>query len=385
MAALLSPSIYLDYNATTPLDPEVRALMAEALVFGNPSSMHQVGQEACRWLDRARVEVASLLGAATEDIIFTSGGTEANNLAILGVIRAMGDVKGSIVTSAIEHHSVLGPCERLQSQGRKIITLPVDSTGCLSLAALSAAQDQQVLLYSVMLANNDTGILQPISQVVKAARAQEAWIHTDAVQAVGKIPLDVRALDVDLLSLSAHKIYGPKGVGALYVRRGVKLEPLACGGKQERALRPGTENLLGIIGFGKACALAASRLEVDRVRISSLRELFEKLVKARIEGVHVNGSGERVPTTSNLRFTGIDGEAILIHLDLCGISVSLGSACSSASKKPSHVILAMGQTEAEARSSVRFSFGRETTEEEVMRTVEHLVATVAQLGGVVHG
>lgn len=359
--------------------------MVEAASFGNPSSMHQVGQEARRWVDRARVEVAQLLGAATEDIIFTSGGTEANNLAIQGVTRSAKDADGAVVTSAIEHHSVLGPCEHLQRQGRKVMFLPVDSHGRLSLPALTASQGSRAALYSIMLANNDTGVIQPMSEVVKVARASGAWVHTDAVQAVGKIPLDVRTMDVDLLSLSSHKIYGPKGVGALYVRRGVSLEPLIYGGKQERSLRPGSENLLGIIGFGKACVRAAARLTADRARLSSLRDLFETCVTARIPGVHVNGAGERVPTTSNLRFAGIDGEAILINLDLMRISVSLGSACSSGSKDPSHVILAMGQTEAEARSSVRFSFGRETTEADILHTVDCLAVIVTNLGGKAHG
>jgi cysteine desulfurase len=385
LAALLSSSIYLDHNATTPLDPEVRAVMIEAVPFGNPSSMHQVGQEARRWVDRARVEVAKLLGSATEDIIFTSGGTEANNLAIIGVTRSAIGAEGAVVTSAIEHHSVLAPCEHLQRQGRKVLFLPVDLNGCLSLPALAASQGSRAALYSIMLANNDTGVIQPISEVVKVARASGAWVHTDAVQAVGKIPLDVKTMDVDLLSLSSHKIYGPKGIGALYVRRGVPLAPLIYGGKQERSLRPGSENLLGIIGFGKACALAAVRLAADRTRLSSLRDLFETWVQARIPGVQVNGAGERVPTTSNLRFPGIDAEAILVNLDLLGISVSLGSACSSASKDPSHVILAMGQTEAEARSSVRFSFGRETTEVDIRRTVDCLAGVVANLGGKAHG
>jgi cysteine desulfurase len=368
--------IYADYNATTPLDPEVRAAMNEALdvTFGNPSSIHSVGQAARRLVDRARAQVAGLIGAAPDEIVFTSGGTEADNLAVLGVAEAA--TARGIVISAVEHKAVLDPCKYLQSKGHTVTFLPVDRDGRVDLAALEAAVKTDVALVSLMLANNDTGTIQPVAEAVQTAKAAGALVHTDAVQAAGKLPIDVSKLGVSLLSFSSHKIHGPKGAGALFVRRGVRLAPLVYGGRQERTLRPGTENVPAIVGFGKACELARARLDADARRVAELRDHFEKQILARISGTRVNGGNQRLPNTTNIAFPRLDGEAITINLDMLGMAVSTGAACSSSDKTPSHVLVAMGQTAAEARSSVRFSFGRDTTDEEVDRATNLVVQAV---------
>jgi cysteine desulfurase len=372
-------TIYADYNATTPLDPEVRAAMDEAfdVSFGNPSSIHQAGQAARRLVDRARAQAAGLIGAAPDEIVFTSGGTEADNLAVLGVAGvAVGERRG-IVTSAIEHKAVLDPCAYLKEQGRAVTFLPVDGHGRVQLAAVEGVAKSDVALFSVMLANNDTGTIQPIAEVAQAAKACGALVHSDAVQAAGKLSIDVKKLGVSLLSFSSHKIHGPKGAGALFVRYGVRLAPLVRGGRQERTLRPGTENVPAIVGFGKACELARARLDADARRVAQLRDHFEKQVLARISGTRINGGHDRLPNTSNLAFARLDGEAITINLDMLGMAVSTGAACNSGDKTPSHVLVAMGQTSAEARSSVRFSFGRGTTDEEI----DHAVRLVVQAVG----
>jgi len=355
--------------------------MNDALVatVGNPSSMHQEGQAARRLVDRARQQVATFLHAESSDIVFTGGGTEADNLAILGVARALSASRGTVVTTAVEHHAVLSPCEHLRGEGRTVVVLPVDSDGRLDATALAASAGSDVALYSTMLANNDTGVVSPLGEVVATAKSCGALVHTDAVQAAGRLPIDVKALGVDLLSLSAHKLGGPKGVGTLYVRRGVPLVPLAFGGKQEKSLRPGTENLLSIVGMGQACALATVRQAVDRAHLQALRDGFEARILAHVPGARINGAGDRLPNTANLSFAGMDGEAILVNLDLLGVSVSLGSACSSASKDPSHVLLAMGRTDREARSSVRFSFGRTHTMADVDRAVAAVTSAISLL------
>jgi cysteine desulfurase len=373
--------IYADYNATTRIDPEARAAMDEALDagFGNPSSIHAAGQAARRSVDKARARVARMIGAAPEEIVFTSGGTEADNLAVLGVAGAAPDERRGIVTSAVEHQAVLAPCAFLRKQSRPVVFLPVDGDGRIVLAALDAAAKPDVALVSVMFANNDTGTIQPIAEVVKVAAACGAVVHTDAVQAAGKLPLDVTKLGVSLLSFSSHKLHGPKGVGALYIRRGVNLAPLLHGGRQERTLRPGTENVPAIVGFGKACELAQARLEADSRRVAELRAHFETQILARVRGTRLNGGGERLPNTSNIAFAGLDGESVAINLDVAGMAVSTGAACSSADKTPSHVLVAMGQSAQEARSSVRFSFGRDNTDEEIDRAVNLVVQTVKML------
>ena len=373
--------IYADYNATTRIDPEVRAAMDEALDagFGNPSSIHAAGQAARRLVDRARAQVARLVGAAPEEIVFTGGGTEADNLAVLGVAGAAPSDRPGIVTSAVEHQAVLAPCAFLQKQSRSVTFLPVDGAGRIDLTALEAAAKPEVALISVMFANNDTGTIEPIAEVVKVATDCGAVVHTDAVQAAGKLPIDVNQLGVSLLSFSSHKIHGPKGVGALYVRRGVALVPRVHGGRQERTLRPGTENVPGIVGFGKACELAQTRLEADSRRVAELRAYFENQILARVRGARLNGGGDRLPNTANIAFAGLDGEAITINLDMAGMAVSTGAACSSADKTPSHVLVAMGQSALEARSSVRFSFGRDNTDEEIDRAVILVAQTVTML------
>ena len=372
--------IYADYNATTPVDPEVRVAMNEVLEvsFGNPSSIHTVGQAARRLVDRARAQVAALIGAAPDEILFTSGGTEADNLAVLGVAAASGERRG-IVTSAVEHKAVLDPCGYLQTQGHPVTVLPVDRDGRVEVGMVEAVASAGVALVSLMLANNDTGTLHPVAEVAKAAKARGALVHTDAVQAAGKVPIDVNQLGVSLLSFSSHKIHGPKGAGALFVRRGVRLAPLVHGGRQERMVRPGTENVPAIVGFGKACELARARLDGDARRMAELRDRFESQVLATISGTRINGGASRLPNTSNIAFADLDGEAITINLDMMGAAVSTGAACSSSDNTPSHVLVAMGQTADEARSSVRFSFGRDTTAEEIDRLGDLVVQAVKLL------
>jgi cysteine desulfurase len=376
--------LYADYNATTPTDPEVRAAMAEALEasFGNPSSLHRAGQEARRLVERARAQVAALIGAEPDEILFCSSGTEADNLAVLGAVAAAEPGRTGVVTSAIEHHAVLEPCALLQRRGRAVTYVGVDREGRLDLDGLTAALGGGVGLVSVMLANNDTGVIQPIEEVARAAAGCGALVHTDAVQAAGKLAIDVGKLPVSLLSLSAHKLHGPKGASALYVRRGVAIAPLLYGGRQERTLRPGTENVPAIVGFGRACELARLRLEADNRHVQALRGRFEAAVQAGVAAVRVNGGGApRLPNTANLAFAGLDGEALVVNLDLLGMAASRGAACSAADQKPSHVLLAMGQSEPEARASVRFSFGRGTTAEEIDRAVALVGQAVDRVRG----
>lgn len=365
--------IYFDHNATTPLDPEVQAEMeaCHGRVFGNPSSIHSAGQEARRVIDRARTHVARLIGAQPAEIVFTSGGTEANNLAILGAAAAAGRERRHVLTTAIEHQSVLNPCRHLEQGGHPLTSLTVDPDGRLDPGKAAAALRDDTAIVSVMLANNDTGVIQPVAEVAAAARARGAMVHTDAVQAAGKIPVNVNALGVDLLAFSAHKLHGPKGAGALYVRKGTTLSPLVFGGHQERGLRPGTENVAAIAGFGKACELASARLEEDSARISALRSAFETAILQRVGGAVVNGQGAaRLPNTSNISYEGLDSQLLAINLDLLGLAVSTGAACSTADAEPSHVLLAMGRSPEQARWSVRFSIGRETRADEVARAVD---------------
>lgn len=372
--------IYLDHNATTRPHPavveEMRACLEEG--WGNPSSSHAHGQEARRILDRARARVAAMVGADPEEILFTSGGTEADNQALRcgAALRP----EGAILASAIEHSAVLDTCKALASQGREICLLPVDTEGILDPSAFETALEGPVALVSVMLANNDLGTLQPVRETAHQAKARGAITHSDAVQAAGKVDVNVRALGVDLLSLSAHKLYGPKGVGALFVRRGLELPPLLHGGPQERRLRAGTENLPGIAGFGKACELAASELTARSARTRQLRGLLEQGILQAIPGTRVNGHPEhRLPNTSNISFAGLMAEDLLLNLDLAGVSVSLGAACQSESRKPNPVLLALGRGQEEATSSLRFSLGESNTEEAVLRVLDLLKTLVPRL------
>ncbi len=380
----MRPLLYADCNATTPLDPEVRVAMAEALDegFGNPSSLHQAGQQARRLVERARAQVAALVGARPDEILFTSGGTEADNLAVLGAVAGVPPGRRRLVTTSVEHQAVLGPCEHLRAAGADVVLAGVDGEGRLLLDALARTVGPETALVSVMLANHDTGVVQPVAEVAGLARAAGALVHTDAVQAAGKLPIDVDALGVSLLSLSSHKLHGPKGAGALYVRRGVTVRPLVHGGRQERTLRPGTENVPAVVGFGKACELARSRLAADAAHLRELRDRFEQALMARVQGCEVNGSvsaGARLPNTSNLAFAGVDAEALTVRLDLLGMAASRGSACSAGDPAPSHVLLAMGQSAARARSAVRFSFGRTTAAADIDRAVELVAAAVQKL------
>jgi cysteine desulfurase len=378
------PIIYADHNATTRPDPEVRAVMAEAAerVFGNASSVHGAGREARRLVERARAQIAALVGAEPDEILLLGGGTEANNLAVLGAVAAAAGGRRAVVTSAIEHHSVLEPCAHLERQGHPVTWLGADGSGRLALDTLATAAHPQVALCSVMLANNDTGVVQEVAEVAAAAAACGAVCHSDAVQAAGKLPIDVKQLGVSLLSFSSHKLYGPKGAGALYVRRGCRLAPLLYGGRQERRLRPGTENVPAIVGFGKACELARARLADDSQRVRELRDRFEQQVLAELPGTRVNGGAAlRLPNTANLAFSGLDGEAIAINLDLLGMAVSTGAACNTLDHAPSHGLLAMGQSETEARAAVRFSFGRDNTQAEMAAAVGLVVQAVGLVRG----
>jgi cysteine desulfurase len=368
-----SPSdpIYLDHNATTPLVPEVVDAMLPHLRehFGNPSSGHVYGRRAREAVERARGQVAALLGCAPEEVCFTSGGTEANNLAIRGVAEARPE-RRHVVTSVIEHPATSVPCDWLERHGHRVSRLGVDATGRVGGAGAAAIGDDTALV-TVMHANNETGVLQPIAEIARAARAHGAVVHTDAAQSVGKVPVDVGALGVDLLSVAGHKLYGPKGVGALYVRRGTPLVPFVLGAGHERGLRPGTENVASIVGLGVACEIACRDAGAVEARIRALRDRLWVLLRARVPSLALNGHPEeRLPNTLNVRFPGVSGNALLAAAP--EVAASTGSACHAAGESASAVILAMGVPPAEALGSVRLTLGRGTTEEDVRRAAEAL-------------
>jgi cysteine desulfurase len=373
---------YLDYNSTTPVDPAVLAAMLPFLRenFGNASSIHSAGQSARAAVDRARQSVAALIGAKPAEIVFTSGGTEADNLAIFGVLAASRAPRKHIITTAIEHHAVLNSCQALEKTGVTVTFVPVGQDGIVDPDDIRRALRPETILITVMHTNNELGTIQPIDEIGKIASEAEIYFHCDAVQAAGKLPLDVNRLGVDLLSLSAHKIYGPKGVGALFIRSGTPLEPQFHGGHHERDRRPGTENVPGIVGLGKAAELARQNLTADTERITALRNRLESAVLAAISSVRVNGDrARRVGNTTNLSFAAAGGEALLIALDLQSVAVSTGAACSSGAVEPSHVLLAAGLSPDEARSSLRFSLGRPTTSEEIDHAIEVIPAVVTRL------
>ncbi|PYV11104.1 MAG: cysteine desulfurase NifS [Acidobacteria bacterium] len=362
--------IYLDNNATTRVDDAVVEAMLPFFrdTFGNASSIHTFGQLARAAVEDARRAVADLVGADTREIVFTSGGTESDNAALWGVYRSGYRPGNHVVTTRIEHPAILQTAKALAAAGAEVTYLPVDSSGRVEVAAVEAAITDRTVLISVMTANNETGVLQPIAQIAAAARARGIVFHTDAVQAVGKVPIDVRALGVDLLSLSGHKIHAPKGVGALYLRKGTPFAPFITGGSHERKRRAGTENVPGIAGLGEAARLARARLPEMAKRVGALRDRLEREIREKIAGVRVNGSTEhRVPTTSNLAFEGLEGEAAVIALDLDGVAVSTGSACSSGSLEPSHVLIAMGLRPDVVQGSLRFSLSYHTSDAEVER------------------
>ena len=374
--------IYFDNAATSPVRPEVVEAMSlfHSEVFGNPSSLHQSGQRAKRALEEARSAVAAVIGADPKEIFFTSGGTESNNLALRGAAHAAADRGKHIITSSIEHHSVLNVCHALEKEGFKVTYLPVDRSGVIDLDALQDSIRSDTVLVSIMLAGNEVGTIQPLSQAAAMAGEKGIVLHADACQAVGKMPVNAADLGVDLLSLTAHKFYGPKGQGALYVRRGTKIMPLLQGGHQERLLRPGTENIPGIAGLASAIRLASEDLALESVRLSALRDRLESGVLARVSDVSLNGRRElRVPNISNMSFGSIQGESLLLVLDMSGISVSTGSACNAGSTEPSHVLRAMGLDPNLAQGSLRFSLGRQNTEAEVDEVVAVLSEAVDRL------
>ena len=371
--------VYLDNNATTPVLPEVLEAMRPYFAerFGNASSIHHHGQETRAAVERARESVADLLGCRAAEIVFTSGGTEGDNLAISGLARA-GD---HVISSTIEHHAVLNSCKHLEAMGCEVTYLPVDSRGLIDPHDVKGALRRNTKLITIMMANNETGVLQPVEEIGKIAAEADVYFHTDAVQAAGKVPIEVKRIGCDLLSISGHKLHAAQGVGALYVRKGTILEPLFHGGSHERSRRAGTENVPGIIGLGKAAELARQALERgDLAGMAALRDRIEQTILSEIEATGVNGRGApRVPNTANIHFDYIEGEALVIALDLKGLAVSTGAACSSGAIEPSHVLTAMGLPPEIARASLRFSLGKQNTEDDVQFALDLVPQTVSRL------
>lgn len=374
--------IYLDHNATTPLHPRVLAAMEPWLRdrWGNPSSPHRLGHEARVAVERARERIAQGLGFRPSEVVFCASGTESDNLALRGVARALAGRGRHLVTTAVEHHAVLHTGRALEREGFRVTCAPVTGDGVVDVEALAAALGPETVLVSVMHANNETGVVQPVEEIAALARSRGVLFHTDAVQTVGKLPRRPGELGADLVTFSAHKIRGPKGVGALCVREGTPLEPVVTGGAQERGLRAGTENVAGIVGLAEAVALALEGSAGEEDRLGALRDRLEREVVAGLRGVRVNGAGApRVPNTSSLSFGGVDGESVVLGLDLLGICVSTGSACTTGDPEPSHVLLAMGVPPRLAQGTVRISLGQETTEEDVQAAARALVETVERL------
>ena len=379
--------VYLDNSATTPIDKKVFEAMIPFLTekFGNASSIHFFGQEARAAIDKARHQVAELINARPAEIVFTSGGTESNNLAVRGLVEANDKYGKHIITSEIEHSAVKEVCLDLEKRGYEVTYLPVYEDGIVRLEDVKAAVRDETILISVMTANNEIGTIQPVEEIGRFVRqlketGKKIWFHTDAVQAVGKMPVDVEEIGCDLLSISAHKIYAPKGTGALYVRRGVRLHKQNIGGHQERERRGGTENVPYIVAFGKACELAKQNLSEEAARLAQLRNKFESEVGEKISDLVFNGRREqRLPNISNISFRFIEGEGLLINLDMQGIAVSTGSACSSGSLEPSPIIRSLGRSDELARGSVRFSFGKENTAEDIEYLLEILPKAIENL------
>jgi cysteine desulfurase len=394
--------VYLDHNATTAVVPDVLDAMLPYLSgeFGNAASIHTFGQKARAAVETAREQVAALIGARPQEIVFTSGGTEADNHAIFGAVGALvswpaissanpiGDLDRRlsvahlkhIITSAIEHEAVLNSCQALEKQGVAVTYLPVDRGGLVSPDRVRQAIRKETVLISVMHANNELGTVQPLEEIGRIAEETDVYFHTDGVQSAGKLAIDVNALRLDLLALSGHKLYGPKGVGALYIRGGTRLQQLLYGGHHQRGYRPGTENVPGIVGLGKAAEIAGRSLAEDSARISGLRDQLEQGLLSRIPHAQANGAhAPRTPNTTNITFPGIEGEALVIALDLKGLACSTGAACSSGAVEPSHVLTAIGLTPDEARASLRFSLGRHTTSADIQFALKVVPAAVEQL------
>jgi len=371
--------VYLDNNATTPVLPEVFEAMKPFYLerFGNASSIHQYGQHARAAVEKARASVAGLFNCRPAEVIFTGGGTEGDNTAIFGLVRS-GD---HIVTSAIEHHAVLNTCKRLEQMGCEVTYVPVNGRGQIEPDDVRKALRPNTRLISIMMANNETGVLQPVEEIGKIAREADVFFHTDAVQAAAKVPIDVEKIGCDVLSISGHKLHAPQGTGAMYIRKGTLIQPLLYGGSHERQRRAGTENLPGIVGLGKAAELAAEWLKSGRAtEMAAMRDRLQQRVLAEVDAAGVNGEGAaRVPNTTNLWFDYIEGEALVIALDLKGLAVSSGAACSSGAIEPSHVLLSMGLPHERARASLRISLGKQTTAEDVEFAINVIPETVGRL------
>jgi cysteine desulfurase len=374
--------IYMDHSATSPVDPEVFEAMKPYFTdsFGNASTLYSLGRDARKAMESAREEVALIIGAETRDIIFTSGGTESDNIAIKGTAYKLKNKGNHIITSDIEHPAVDETCKYLEKNGFEVTYLPVYEDGIVKVSDLESAITDKTILITIMHANNEIGTIQPIEEIGKIAQEKGIYFHTDAVQTVGKIPVDVKELGIDMLSLSSHKLYGPKGVGALYIRKGVRIEPIMHGGGHERGIRPGTENVAGIVGLGKACSLARENLERDGQKLIGLRDRLIEGVLEQNEDSYLNGHRtKRLPNNANFRFTGIEGESLILHLDSKGIASSTGSACSSTKLEPSHVLTAIGLEEVEAHGSLRISLGHENTEEDIDFTISAIKEVVDKL------
>ena len=381
--------VYLDYNATTPVEPEVLDAMLPyfSAEFGNASSIHNFGQQARAAVETAREQVAALIGARAQEIFFTSGGTESDNHAIFGIVSlsfpsslSTTSCRSHIITSLVEHEAVLNACQALEKQGVGVSYLPVDQDGLIDLQDLQAALRKETVLITIMHANNELGTVQPLEEIGRVAKQADVYFHSDAVQSAGKIPIDVNQFELDLLSLSGHKLYAAKGIGALYIRGGTRLRQLLYGGHHQRGVRPGTENVAGIVGLGKAAEIARRSLANDAKRLGALRDQLEHGLLSRVAYARTNGARAlRTPNTANLVFPGVEGEALLIALDLKGLACSTGAACSSGAVEPSHVLTAIGLPAEEARASLRFSLGRHTTQADIDLALQIIPAAVAQL------